>query len=503
MSSNLQLRCTQIPFFSNAWGKDSDSDLPRSKMVLGHRRCGKSFGVSLDARQSFIELQNHSEIFKVKADIDTYNPTMYFFAPTKLQARDIIWGYVKRYLSTLPGMRLHNQTLSAIWPRKHLGDEITFKLMASKYHDSARGSKLYKAWLDELQDAPPSAVSTSIAPALKDLDGTLTMTATVKGRHDHLYKMYCRFAELGLPLFVFPITRTGIFTPEEIMKFKSESFDGSFEREYMLDFYAPVEGALFANRLLDLERGLNDFYSAEYDPAGTILVGLDIGVGSGFAAWVAQVEGEREWARINILDYYEDYDALDYFKEDLLDDGYEPDVIFIPHDGVNRVFNKEKKTTNRDVVKETFPRARVTPVEKPLNQMAAIDNVNRHLHLLRFRHEDEAGHDCHRGMRKLKEYSKKRNSQTGQFEDKVDKSKGVDHAGDALRTLIGGLKCRNGRVVYNPRFKISGRVEIPRRQSIIEESTGRLIPRKGEEYGNTLPPWSRFRNIPAASKIRY
>ena len=494
-----RLRGTQIPFFIDSYAKSEDNDLPLTKMILAHRRAGKSQGISLQARQEFMELYNHKQIYTVKADIDTYNPTMYFFAPTKLQARDIIWGYVKRFIATIPGIRLHNQTLSAILPRPHLGDEITFKLMASKYHDSARGSKLWRAWVDELQDAPPSAITTSIGPALKDLNGKMTTTATVKGRHDHLYKMYCMLLELGAPVYVFPVTRTGIFSHEEIIRFKKESFDGSFEREYMLDFYAPVEGALFAQRLLDLERTVQDFYSSEYEESASVCVGVDIGVGKGFAAWVAQVEGEREWARINILDYYEDYEAIDHFKNDLLDDGYDPDIIFIPHDGGNRIFTREKRTTNRDVIRETFPRARIRPIEKPENQMAAIDNVNRHLHLLKFQSDERGGHDCHMGLRKLKEYSKKKNAQTGQFEDKVDKSKGVDHAGDALRTLIGGFKCRDGKIRAIPTFKIDQRIEIPERHSIIREQVGCSFNRQGGMYGNEKkPPWSRFRHISTA-----
>lgn len=471
-----KLRITQVPFFLDNFSEaDEHSDFPRSRLLLGHRRSGKTTGISLDARQSFIELFNHKEIFSLRGDIDSYNPTMYYFAPTKVQARDIIWGVLKKYLSPLPGLVMNNQSLSATLARPHLRDEITFKLMASKYHDSARGSKLYKAWVDEVQDAPPSAIPTSIRPALNDWNGTLTMTGTVKGRSNHLFDYYKLFIEEQWPLYVFPVTRTGLESVERIMRYKREGMDGSFEREYMMDFYAPVKGALFADTITQLELdNQHPFYSQEEKRDDLpVVLGVDIGVGEGFAVWAAQIYPEN--GRIHILDYYEDYDCTDDLKSDLLDDGYDPELVFIPHDGVNKVLQKEKKMTNKMIFKESFPKALIKVVKKAPNQMASIDNTRRHLHLCSFSGKEVTGHDCALGLQKLREYSKKFDKNTGVFTDQIDKSTGVDHAGDALRTLITGLKCRDGVVKYMPRKLDNHRIEIGGRSSDLFRKRGDMF----------------------------
>ena len=463
--NNISLRCTQIPFFINEWSK-ANEELPSSKLILEHRRAGKSMGEALEARQTFIDWYREEEIFNLRGDVDSYNPTMYYIAPTKIQARDIIWGYIQRFVGSLPGVKLNNQSLTAKMARPHLGDEITLKLMASKYHDAIRGSKLRKAWLDEVQMSPSKALPNSIWPTVKDSAGNLTMTGTVNGR-DHVYTLAKMFIENEWPFYMFPVTRTGIFTKEEILNFQKEGVGGSFEREYMLDFYAPIEGTFFANKLYELERDPN-FFSAMKDDSQSIVAGIDIGVGKGFACWVANGYPRGQGNRIDILDFYHDYNKLDDLYNDMAYDGHIPDVMFVPHDADKRQLSSSKVVRNKDVIKDSFPGTRVITVDKPGNQMADIEHTLRHLHLLHFRNSEEPGHDCEMGYSMLKEYSRKKSDVTGQYTDQVDKSRGIDHAGDALRTLIKGFRIKNGEIRMVPTYRAGEgiRVNIPKPQSI-------------------------------------
>lgn len=481
---NIQLRCTQVPFFVDEWSK-ANEELPSSKLVLAHRRAGKSLGEALDARKTFIDWYNEPSIFKLKGDVDSYNPTMYYVAPTKVQARDIIWGYIKRYVGSLPGVKISQQSLTAKLPRPHIGDEITFQLMAAKYHDAIRGSKLRKVWLDEVQMAPRKAIYSSIGPTVADCLGNLTMTGTVQGR-DLLYDLTKNFIENGFPLYIFPVTRTGVFSREQILHEKKNSIAGSFEREYMMDFYAPIEGAFFAEKLYQMEKE-DEFFSSEKDEGRSIVAGVDLGIDKGFACWVAQVYDKDNGNRIEIMDFYHDYSKLDDLYNDMSQDGLVPDVIFVPHDAEHRQLSSSRVIRNKDVVKDSFPESRVIPVQKPGNQMADIENTHRHLHLLRFRDPNDVGHDCEVGYNMLKEYSRQKSQVTGQYMDQIDKTRGVDHAGDALRTLVKGVKCREGKVLRVPKYRRGETLMIRsiKRQSMFRQ-TGSLIERDGYSmYGQT------------------
>ena len=449
------LRVTQFPFFIEKYSQ-ATKELPPSKLIIAHRRAGKSFGLALQVREEAIKLYNHDEIFRFRGDVDTWNPTMYYLAPTKVQARDIIWPYIKRFLQPLPGARVFDHTLSVTIPRPKLGDEINFRLKAARQHDAVRGSKLWRAWLDEGQDSPPTTIPTSLQPALEDLEGLLTVTATVKGRN-HLFDMANLFIDLNYPFYIFPVTRTGVFSREKILRLKAESLGGSFEREYMCSFDAPVIGALFAEKLklLEMEPW---FFSSERSHEGPLVCGLDIGIAKGFAAWVGEMVSDTQ---VNILQYYEDYNNMYDFRCDLEDDNLVPDYIFSPHDSNTRVFSAYKETKNQDILKEIFPDVKLRAVAKPNNAMAMIENTNRHLHLLRFPDQGSVNNDCVLGYSKLKEYAKKIDESSGVFLDGIDKKNDVSHAGDAMRTLITGLKCRDGRIKFRGTYRrTEGRTEL-------------------------------------------
>lgn len=472
---------TQIPFFNGVWGKSED--VSRAKMNLVHRRGGKTEGEAMSSYKDFNDFYGEQEIFNLRGRIDSYDPVVVYFAPTKEQGRRVFWPYVKRYLGNIKGVKLNAHTLTATLPRKHLGDEIKLYILPSKKHDSARGLKIRKAYIDEFQDAPPEAWPQSISPALKDTLGEAMITGTVKGQ-DHLFELYKLFIAQGTPTYVYPVTRTEVFNKKEILKFRAEDIRGSFFREYMMDFWAEVDGAFFAETLRELERDSTlNMFNAVYDPELPVILGVDIGLGDGFAAWVAQItpgNKDGEGRAFNLLDFYEGYYNLNDFKNDLKEDGYAPDLIYLPHDGKTAVTSAYKKTTNRDIYRQVFPQAVIKVCERPPNKLADIDNVTRHLHLIRIPERGTTGTDAWKGYFKLKQFSLAWDENLGRFKDSIDKKTKADHCADALRTLVTGVKCKDGKIIRLPMTqRRNQRIEIPAFEQRILGHQGNLMDRIG------------------------
>ena len=439
---STQLRVTQLPFFYEY--PELKGVVDKSLTIVGHRRMGKSTGGAFKIAHVCKQLIAHEKIFKIRGDVDSYNPIMHFYAPTKNQARDIIWNELKKRLSPyFPSARFNNHLLTVTIKRPLTKDTIEIKLMASKQHDRSRGSKLWLVILDEFQDSPPDALFTSIQPALRDSDGELIVTGTPKGK-DHFYDWFRMKIEAGANTAYFPVGVTGVFTPEELEAIKSSTSESAYLREYECQFLAPVEGAFFYDKLLMLDKE-EWFRTGEYNPHAPLILSCDIGIAKGFASWLFQViRGE-----IHVQGYYDDYTTLKALKDDLYEDGFEVDTILIPHDGEKKQISAYKETKIKDVFRQVFRSSMIKKVKKTSNKMASIENANDNLHILRLPPADI--HDIGLGYRKLKEYSRKKDPNTGMYLDIIDKSRGSDHAGDAMELLFTGLGVRNG--IINKRFE--------------------------------------------------
>lgn len=446
---NWSLRLTQIPFFrDDVWFDDKDNNISVMNEIA-HRRGGKSKGISLSINRDIKRFLMEETIYKIRGDVDSENPVISFLAPTKVQARQIIWKYLLADTREFTGVKVNNSLLNITIPRPHIGDDITIALMASKNHDRSRGLKNFKIYLDEVQDAPADAIQSSIQPSLEDTRGKMVTTGTAKGE-DHYYEHLVHYYKLGAPIFKFPITSTHIFTPKEIQEIRQKHTPDYFEREYMLNFRAAIEGSFFAEILKELKKE-EGFYTADKEDHRTNILSIDIGVGKGFAAWTLQPNYENN--TLEVQDYYEDYVRLGDLKQDLLDDKFYPDIIFAPHDVDTRQMASFYQTTNRDIIKEVFPESRIKSAKKSANKMADIANMGENLHMLRFPPKKTAT-DAHKGLRKLIEFARKKNEKTGQYMDEIDKSRGVDHAADALRTTFAVMGIKEGKFKYKYDTKI-------------------------------------------------
>ena len=471
MKTKINLRVCQVPLVYPHFGLDEEAG-HQSLLCIAGRREGKSqgnsFGMSLDTTQWLKE----DSIYRIRGDVDSHNPVQVFFAPTIRQAKNIVWKYMKHDMGNFPGVRFNNSSLTVNVPRPLTSDEVEVMLLSTRNADRARGIKIRRARVDEGQDCPDYALKYAISPALKDTAGTLIQTGTVD--LGGVFTQRAKHAILNkLPFRLFPSDRTGTFTKDELEAIRKEVGDDAFAREYLCSFNAPLEGVIYYKRLLQMEAE-KEFYSAHKIDGITQLLACDLGVGPGTCAWLMQVPSND---RIHLLDYFEDYETVNELREDLEEQGYNPDLIALPHDGNKKQSGAYSVTTMKQNFQDVFDRARVVAVERPTSLRKAIENVSQHLHLLRMPPK-QAASEAPIGWQKLKRYRRKVDKNTGIYLDQIDKSQGDDHSADALRTGISYLKCRRGEIGRMPTYVIQdnrGKIEaFPYRGNALLQNKGHL-----------------------------
>jgi len=400
-------------------------------VYVAHRRSGKSLGSTSKIMAVIDRLLKEPKIYKLNKDVDSYCPTIGYVAPTKQAAREIVWKYFVRYFK-YPQIKFIGQTLQINIPRPLTGDYITISLLASKLHDRIRGQKFTYLVFDEADDAPEDAYEFSIKPALTDTRGEVLLTGTPKGK-SFLYNQLIQQLKLKNPnVYHIPVTKTNVFSEQEILKLYNDSVSkASFYQEYMCDFDVINEGTFWYKSILELEKSLH-FTNGEKEEDLSIVLSVDLGIGSGFTAWVSQVSDKA----ITLLDYYENYEDLNSLYEDLYDDNLVPDIIYLPHDSTKKQMQQYKSITMKEVFQDTFKRAKIYRVKRTPNKMVSIENTGANLPRMQFKMDGKT--DCHRGLRKLKNFARKKDKSTGLFLDTILKD-GNDHAGDALITLIDGM----------------------------------------------------------------
>lgn len=417
-------------------------------VYVAHRRAGKSLGGTSKILAIIDKLLKEPKIYKINNDVDSYCPSIGYIAPTKQAAREIVWKYFTRYLK-YPNIKFVNQTLQITIPRPLTGDYITISLLASKLHDRIRGQKFVYIVFDEADDAPEDAWEFSIKPALTDTRGEALLTGTPKGKA-FLYNQIIQQMSLGNPnVYHLPVTKTGVFNPAEIAKLYNDSVSkAAFYQEYMCDFDVINEGTFWFHTILELEKNIS-FINGEKEDDLSLVLTVDLGIGSGFTAWVSQVSDKT----ITLLDYYEDYEDLNSLYEDLYDDNLIPDIIYLPHDSTKKQMQQYKSITMKEVFQDTFKKAKIYRVKRTPNKMVSIENTGANLHRMQFKMDGKT--DTHRGLRKLKNFARKKDKSTGLFLDTILKD-GNDHAADALITLIDGLNLSRNTPLKPLTFKSHG-----------------------------------------------
>jgi hypothetical protein len=251
-----------------------------------------------------------------------------YVAPYYAQAKDIAWGYLKRFTASIPGVSWHEGELRCDLPN---GSRI--RLYGADNYDRLRGIYLDGVVLDEYGDMAPAAWSEVIRPALADRQGWALFIGTPKGRNHFasLYEAALKDAEwFAMRLRA---SETGLIQPDELARLRISMSANEYAREMEADFDAAVEGAYFADAIAAM-RSERRYGKLGRDALLPVRAFFDIG-GTGAKAdaraiWLAQVVGRE----IRVLDWRESVGqplAADVEWLRSLDYGLRH--VVLPHDG--------------------------------------------------------------------------------------------------------------------------------------------------------------------------
>jgi hypothetical protein len=231
--------------------------------LVVHRRGGKTYSCIQDL------------IFRALTFKRGGPPTRYaYIAPTREQAKDVAWGYLKAFTWQLPGV-VHNESEL----RVTFDDGASIRLYSGETYDRMRGLYFDGVVLDENADMDPLAWPSVILPCLTDYDGWATFIGTPKGKnafwrtHVHAVKSPDWFSML------LRASESGILSEEklEAIRRDPEMTPELYAQEYECDFAIGIPGAIYAREMAKAEE---EGRIRDFSPDGGALVHTTWDLGS-------------------------------------------------------------------------------------------------------------------------------------------------------------------------------------------------------------------------------
>jgi hypothetical protein len=255
----------------------------RWSAIAAHRRAGKTVACVADLVDSALR---HTGV----------DPRFAYVAPTYSQAKDIAWGYLKRFTTAIPGVSVSESELSVTLPN---GGRI--RLYGAENYDRMRGLYLDGVILDEYALIDPRAWPEVIRPALSDRRGWAVFMGTPKGQNDFYAKVQEARREEGWFHLVLKSSESGLLPADELADARRSMSQEQFDQEYECSFEAAVPGAYYGKlmRAADDEGRIG---RVPHDPAMQVETWWDLGVGDATTVWFVQ---RAPGGEVRVIDYYE------------------------------------------------------------------------------------------------------------------------------------------------------------------------------------------------------
>lgn len=374
----------------------------RFACIVAHRRAGKTVAAIMDLVDAALTC--------TKPD-----PRFAYIAPYYAQAKDVAWGYLKRYTSQIPGTSINESEL-----RVDLPTGARIRLYGADNADRLRGIYLDGVVLDEFADMDPNAWLEVVRPALADRKGWASFIGTPKGKNG-FYDIYeTSVKESDWFTLRLKASETGLVDADELSALRAEMSADQYAREMETSFDAAVEGAYYAKLLHEAEEQ-GRIGSVPYDPVCEVHAAFDLGIGDSTAIWLAQFVGRE----IRLIDYIENKgEALSWYGRELRSRPYIYAPLILPHDAEARELGTGKSRS--EMLEAMGFKYRIIP---RLDVQDGIETVRR---MLPRTWIDAA--KCADGLACLKDYREKidpkRRVSLGPLHD------WSSHGADALRYLM-------------------------------------------------------------------
>lgn len=274
-----------IPYIPRVHFIGLHASTKRFKFVVAHRRAGKSVA---EINETIKKALQNKRVFP--------HPRYGYVGPSFAQTKDLIWGYLKHYISGIPGCKISEGDLEVTLPN---GATITLYGGAAAW-ERMRGIYFDGIVLDEFPLLNPAVLSTVVRPCLADYRGWAIVSGTSNG-DDHFHELKKKAdKDPSWDVFIIPVNKTDALHPDEVQEMTKDMTPEEFAREMMCAFDAPIEGAYYADKINELTL-MGRVTGVPHDPAAKCFTWWDLGIDDMMAIWILQRVGRE----LHVIDYYE------------------------------------------------------------------------------------------------------------------------------------------------------------------------------------------------------
>lgn len=392
-----------IPYSPRPYQAVIHNDPARFRVVVAHRRAGKTVLFVNEGVRGLMQCQRPE-------------PRVAYIAPTQKMAKRIAWGYVKRYMAPVPGVRFNSSDLVA-----HVNG-AQFLLLGSEYADSLRGMYLDGAIIDEAAMHSPRVFSEIVLPALLDRDGWCILGGTPFGANQ-LKRLYeeARDGKAEWSAHLLKASQTGALSNASLKLARENMSEAEYAQEFECSFVAVIKGAYYGKAMEQAESD-GRICDVPYDPSLPLEIACDLGMRDAFAAWFLQPH--RTSGQLRAIRYQEWHGlGLPQVKAEVEKLRWPVGAWYMPHDIAVRELGtgRSRLEIAREIGMEVAP----------ANAMSLADGIEATRSILPLMVFDRR--HCATGIDALRQYR-------ATWDDKLDTQRATplhsweSHGADALRT---------------------------------------------------------------------
>lgn len=210
--------------------------------LIVHRRGGKTYGALQKLLKRALTTQRKGP------------PKRYaYIGPTRDQAKDIAWGYLRRFTASIPGVVKNEADLAITLP-----DGTIIRLYSGENYERMRGLYFDGVVIDEPEDIDPLAWPSVIRACLADYQGWAIWIGTVKGKKGQWKRLMDAMDDPEWFTLLLKASESHIIPDAELQSIKRDSIRSNrldiYEQEYECDPNIGIPGTLFSSFVTDAIR---------------------------------------------------------------------------------------------------------------------------------------------------------------------------------------------------------------------------------------------------------
>ena len=345
-----------------------------------------------------------------------------YIAPTRDQAKDIAWTYLKDYAGKIPGTVINESELKITFVNK-----AVIRLYSGENYERMRGLYFDGVVSDEDADIPPQAFDYVILPCLLDYDGWHTRIGTPKGKNA-FYKAFTK-AQSATDHFALMLkaSESGILSDSALAALRSQLTAEAYAQEMECDFNVGRPGAIYA-RLI--EAAYREKRIVEFPVADTLVhTTWDLGSPSNTTVWYWQIVGRE----IRVIDcdvgFLDGVETITQRVAWMLAKGYAYGKHVLPHDAEQT--ERTGRTFAQDLREAGFQNIAILP--RTADVWNGINGLKGLFPSLVFH-----ARKCEKGLEALEQYHTKE-VELGKLISNEPVHDWSSHTADALRYMAEAL----------------------------------------------------------------